>query len=130
MGPASPHDALHVRLLQRPLREAREVRPPALRGLQGARAQAVKELTSIEDAVALLDEWTAAYNELLRKFRRLEVRCHHAEDEVKSQAFLLKHLDPFLPRNMQDAKARAAEPRVYDAIAELLAEQNEYNPFP
>lgn len=37
----------------------------------------VRELTNIEDAVALLDEWIAAYEELRREHMRLLLRCNN-----------------------------------------------------
>ncbi len=37
------------------------------------------ELSTVEEAVALLDVWIAAYKDLLRDFRRLEERYHDAQ---------------------------------------------------
>jgi hypothetical protein len=83
----------------------------------------MRELRTLEQAVALLDEWMVAYRELLRQFRRLELRCQDAEWLVEHHEFLRRHLDPFLPDNMQDAKARAAEPKLYAALAEMRQPQ-------
>ena len=83
----------------------------------------IRELRTIEDAVALLDEWAVAHRELQREFLRLSVRCQEAEWWVEQHEFMRRHLDPFLPPAMQDERARAAEPAVYRAIAELLEEQ-------
>jgi chromosome segregation ATPase len=86
------------------------------------------EIRTLDDALALLDRWEQAYRELEREMVRLENRYQHAKEEAQSLEFLLKHLDPFLPHSMQDAKARAAAPKLYRALAEVRDE--EYNPFP
>lgn len=90
----------------------------------------LRDVNTMEEAQALLHEWIAAYQELHREYLRLQVRYDEAKFWAEQGDFMRKHLDPFLPPSMQDAKARAAEPKVYQAIAELIAEQQEYNPFP
>ena len=89
----------------------------------------IRELHTIDEAVVLLDEWAVAYRELLREFRRLEHRYQEAEFVAEHNAFLLRHLDPFLPDNMQDAKARAAEPKLYAALATLRLPLPKRSPF-
>lgn len=79
----------------------------------------IRELRTLEEACDLIDEWEAAYRDLEREFRRLEHRFQDAEFWVEQNEFMRRHLDPFLPDNMQDAKARAAEPKLYAAIAAL-----------
>ena len=73
--------------------------------------------------MALLDEWMVAYRDLRREFLRLELRCSDAEFWAEQHEFMRRHLDPFLPDNMQDVKARAAEPALYAAIASLRDEK-------
>ena len=66
------------------------------------------------------------YLELEAEYRRvagrLERDLQDAKERIDSLLFLLRHLDPFLPVEMQDAKARQAEPAVYQAIAEFKRE--------
>ena len=81
--------------------------------------QEIRELRTLEDAVALLDEWMVAYRDLRREFLRLELRCSDAEFWAEQHEFMRRHLDPFLPDSMQDAKLRAAEPEVYRTLASL-----------
>lgn len=88
-----------------------------------------REISTIEQAIELADEWAAAYKELLREHRRLELRCDHAEAELDYYVFLRRYLDPFLPPAMQDPVARAAEPELYRAIAEHLQEPQRHSPF-
>lgn len=80
------------------------------------------ELRTLEQAVALLDDWIEAYRDLQRDFVRLHFRCSNAEWDRDSAEFLLKHLDPFLPFDMQNQKARLANPGLYAAIADLVEE--------
>lgn len=96
----------------------------------------VRELSTIDQAVALLDEWMSAYEDLRRAYTRLEVRCFKAETRAETDAFLLRSLDPFLPDSMQNAKARQDDPGIYKALAELRhpipepePELAEENPF-
>ena len=81
-----------------------------------------REITSIEQALKLVDEWAAAYAELRREYLRLQHRCDEAEFWAAHHQFMRAHLDPFLPPAMQDAAARVADPKVYAAIAQHLRE--------
>jgi hypothetical protein len=89
----------------------------------------MRELRSIEDACRLLDEWEAAYRDLRREYLRLSERCQQAQWWAAHHADMRRHLDPFLPDNMQDEKARAADPQLYAAIATLRQPQPRRSKF-
>ena len=80
----------------------------------------LRELRTLDAAVALLDEWIEAYRELLRDHHRLELRCSNLEYDVDNKQFLLRHLDPYLHPSMQDKEYRAANEEIYAAIAQFL----------
>lgn len=92
-------------------------------------SQVERELRTLEDACRLIDEWEAAYRELEREFRRLEHRCQDAEFWAEQHEFMRRHLDPFLPDAMQDQNARAADPKLYAAIATLRQPAARKSPF-
>lgn len=85
------------------------------------------EITCLADAIALLDQWILAHAELLRAYRRLEVRCDNEQSRADSAEWLLERLDPFLPPSMQRRQWREAEPVIYRALGELRDE--EHDPF-
>lgn len=89
----------------------------------------VRELRTIEEAIALLDEWITAYGELRREHMRLEERCWKAEWWANHHADMRRHLDPFLPDQMQVAEWRAADPKLYAAIAQLRVPRPRRSPF-
>ena len=91
--------------------------------------QAIRELRTLEEPLDLLDEWITAYGVLRREHLRLQLRCDDAEFWAEQHEFMRRHLDPFLPDNMQDAKARAAEPALYAAIASLRDEKPRHSRF-
>ena len=68
-----------------------------------------------------LGEWQQAYDDLLREFRRLEVKRDAIEWELDSANFLLRHLDPFLPLFLQDQQRRIAEADLYANVAKGIA---------
>jgi len=68
-----------------------------------------------------LGEWQAAYDDLLRAFRRLEVAYGHAKDDADNANSLLKHLDPFLPRWLQTHR-RAEDELLYEQLAGCRAD--------
>ena len=80
-----------------------------------------RDIRTLAEAAALLDEWIAAYRELRSEYLRTHERCWKAEADLKSAEFLLRHLDPFLPPWLQDSKAREAEPAIYAALANAPA---------
>lgn len=86
-------------------------------------APEIVEIRTVEEAVALLDRWISAYQELRRDYLRLQVRCGDAEFWRDAHASTLEHLDPFLPPDMHNPRWLAEKPRIYAAIAELLEEQ-------
>jgi hypothetical protein len=83
----------------------------------------MREVRTMEQAAALIEEWAIAYRELQRAHLRLQERCEDYKWLAEHHAFTLRHLDPFLPPPMQDAALRAADPKVYRSIAELVCEQ-------
>lgn len=74
-------------------------------------------IRTVLDALRWGDEWVAAHEALLKDFRRLEVKSGQQEWEIDYLRTLLRHLDPFLPVDMQSPELKAAAPQVYEAIA-------------
>jgi hypothetical protein len=89
----------------------------------------VRELRTLDDACQLIDEWEAAYRDLEREYMRLGERCWKAEWWAAHHADMRRLLDPFLPDNMQDEKARAADPKLYAALAALRLPQPKRSKF-
>lgn len=89
----------------------------------------LRELCTLEQACDLIDDWIAAYNELRREFVRMEHRAQDAEFRADQRMFLLRHLDPFLPDQMQDEQALSADPKVYAALAPLRLPRPRSSPF-
>jgi hypothetical protein len=88
-----------------------------------------RELKTLEDACLLIDEWEAAYTQLRRDYLRLSERCQQAQWWAEHHADMRRHLDPFLPDDMQDARWRAAAPKLYAAIATLRQPQPKRSRF-
>ncbi len=68
------------------------------------------ELRGFDDALSWGDAW-------VRYARQLEVHSENLEWEIDYYRTLLRRLDPFLPRFLQDEKLRAANEPIYTAIA-------------
>ncbi len=81
--------------------------------LQQERDQARKELYESDKC---LGEWQQSYDDLLRDFRRLELKTSHLQDDVDNANFLLRHLDPFLPHWLQNKEQRAANEMLYENL--------------
>jgi len=73
---------------------------------QRERDQAKAELTELRRE---LDELSIAYRRLETEFQRQETRLAIA-------ATLRRHLDPFLPEDLQVAERRAANPTLYENV--------------
>lgn len=89
----------------------------------------MRQLRTMDDACGLIDDWIAAYRELKLEFNKLQSAQIDIEWERNYYRDLLRHLDPFLPPSMQDEKARTANPAIYEAIREIVLEENETVPF-
>ena len=88
-----------------------------------------REVRTIEEALALVDEWAEAYAELRRDYLRLQERCADVEFWSAHYQDVRRHLDPFLPPDMQVAEWREAEPRLYANIAQHLRAPKRRSPF-
>lgn len=65
-----------------------------------------RELTEIE----------AEHQALQDKHRRLQTEFERQETRLVIAATLRRHLDPFLPEDLQDQEQRAAMPAVYENV--------------
>lgn len=68
-----------------------------------------------------LGEWQAAYDDLLRQFRRLQIKLDNAQADLDSAQFLLEHLDPYLPRWLQTERTAENE-LLYEQLAPYRAD--------
>ena len=64
-----------------------------------------------------LGQWIEAYDELHRDHMRLHQRLDRELGIRDYYESLLRYLDPFLPRWLQDQKQRAANEEIYQALA-------------
>lgn len=87
--------------------------------MQRERDQARADLYATDKC---LGEWQAAYDDLLRAFRRLEVAYGHEKDIVDYYESLTKHLDPFLPAWLQSPDLRAGKELLYEQLAPYRAD--------
>ena len=67
------------------------------------------EIRTLDDAHALISQWEAAYARL--QFAHAALQARYAILEAWA-----RHSDPFLPPHLQDAKAREANPQVYELL--------------
>lgn len=88
-----------------------------LRRLQDAQRERDQARADLRQAEENIDSWEKAYADLLRDFRRLEVRFDHLCADDENRRWLLEHLDPFLPESMQAPELRAKAPVLYAQIA-------------
>lgn len=58
-------------------------------------------LRTIEEAVALLDEWRVAYHQLWIANERLQHRYADAMFALETARDLARHLEPFLPERLR-----------------------------
>lgn len=73
------------------------------------------EITTIQQALDWGDEWRRAY-------LRLELKLQHEQDRTSYYEALLRYLDPFLPRWLQDKYARAENSDLYRVIENAIWE--------
>jgi hypothetical protein len=65
-----------------------------------------------------LGEWQEAYDELHRVHLRMSLKLDHELFIRDYYESLLRYLDPFLPRWLQDEKQRAANEEIYANLAD------------
>ena len=70
--------------------------------------QNMVEISTVADAIALLDEWQAAYKDLTRQFRRLELDYLKLRNWAECTDTLAKNYEMLYERVLVDDEARAA----------------------
>lgn len=78
----------------------------------------VVEVRTVQDALRLLDQWEQAYAELRTDYARAWNELEKAKVEIDNLEALRRHLDPYLPRWLQDEAAREAAPVLYEQLAQ------------
>ena len=68
------------------------------------------ELRTFDQALDWGDAWMRSHARLQNEYDRLSWRCEYYES-------LLRHLDPYLPRWLQDDEQRAANEALYETLA-------------
>lgn len=119
MGAADPHAAADVLRTERNAAVAEaKLWLRRLLEMQRERDEARAEWY---DADKCLAAWQASHAELLRDFRRLEVKLGNVLGDLESADFLLEHLDPYLPRWLQTYR-RADNELLYVQLAPCRAD--------
>ncbi len=70
-----------------------------------------REVRTFDQALAWGDEWVSAHHRLQNAYDDLAYRVEYLES-------LLDHLDPFLPRWLQNQERRAANEALYETLAD------------
>ena len=89
----------------------------------------MREVSTLEDALWLVDEWAQSHAELRRAYLRLQEACSDAQFWLEHQQSVRRYLDPYLPPSMQVAEWREADPKLYANIAQHLREPKRRSPF-